>query len=178
MELSKTNLTDGNDYFLTAWMDTKVVHMLSTYRPGNNFIVRNSSDLDDKYDKKIRLCRASRPTNIGDYNSGKGGTDLFDQHCSYYRTMVRTKKWLTWIYTHFFMTSFYTVQVFSRWCDFTKVYYFASCRTIWKQKKWLTNNTREWWCCNSSTAKKIHLVKGCRQKAYRLTFQESRVTMT
>ena len=75
--------------------------MLSTYRPGNNFIVRNSTAADGKY-QKIRLAR---PTNIGDYNSGMGGTDLFDQYCSYYRTMVRTKKWPTRIFSHFFMAS-------------------------------------------------------------------------
>ena len=75
--------------------------MLSTYRPGNDMIVRNSTAPDGKY-QKIRLAR---PTNIGDYNHGMGGTDVFDQYCSYYRTMVRTKKWPMKIFTHFIMAS-------------------------------------------------------------------------
>ncbi len=101
VELHSTTLSDGHEYFFTCWMDTKAVHMLSTYRPGVRPVLRNSTGSDGKY-IKIRL---TRPTNIGDYNGGMGGTDLFDQYCSYYRTMVRTKKWPTRIFTHFIMAT-------------------------------------------------------------------------
>lgn len=34
-----------------------------------------------------------RPTVIGWYNYGMGGTDVFDQMLSYYRTSVKSKRW-------------------------------------------------------------------------------------
>ena len=57
MQPSTTTLAEGYDYLFTVWMDPKAVHMLSTYRPGINFIVRNSTAPDGKY-HKIRLARS------------------------------------------------------------------------------------------------------------------------
>ena len=81
----------GNEtYYFTCWMDNKPVHMLSSYQTGKASIFRNSST-GGVYEK----LQLKRPTIIGDYNAGMGGTDLNDQLLSYYRTTVRTKKWPT-----------------------------------------------------------------------------------
>jgi hypothetical protein len=39
------------------------------------------------------------------YNKCMGGTDTFDQMCSYYRTTIKTKRWQTRIFTHFLMAA-------------------------------------------------------------------------
>ena len=43
------------------------------------------------------------PTFTMIYNGYMGGTDSFDQLLSYYRTMIKTKRWQTHIFTHFLM---------------------------------------------------------------------------
>jgi len=45
------------------------------------------------------------PTIVQIYNICTGGTDYFDQLCSYYRTTVKTKVWQTRIFTHFLMVA-------------------------------------------------------------------------
>ena len=72
--------------------------MLSTFPPKREMVTRNSSN---KKTRKYELIQLSRPSNIGTYNHGMGGTDSGDQKQSYYRTKLRTKKWQTRIITHF-----------------------------------------------------------------------------
>ena len=88
---------DGISYYCVSWMDHKVVNMLCTYLTGDAFVLRNASEVGGRYAKVM----IRRPSCIADYNSGMGGTDLFDQFCSYYKTTVRTKKWPMRIFTHF-----------------------------------------------------------------------------
>ena len=53
------------------------------------------------------------PTVVTTYNAGMGGTDSFDQRMSYYKTIVRTRKWMQiiifisykqWLWTLIFYT--------------------------------------------------------------------------
>ena len=96
--LVTTALDSDNEYYLTMWMDTKPVHMLSTFRTSKSSIIRNGL-VNGKWER-IRL---DRPSVVGVYNAGMGGTDLFDQYCTYYRTTIKTKKWTTRIITHMVM---------------------------------------------------------------------------
>jgi hypothetical protein len=88
---------DGNKYYFTAWMDNNPVHILSTFPPRDKPIKRNSKNKNGDYEQ-ITL---PRPDIIGTYNSGMGGTDLFDQYGSYYRTTIRCKRWQVRFFTHF-----------------------------------------------------------------------------
>ena len=45
------------------------------------------------------------PTLAMIYNKCMGGTDMFDQMCSYYRTTIKTKRWQIRIFTHFLMAA-------------------------------------------------------------------------
>jgi hypothetical protein len=87
--------------YFTAWMDTKPVHVLSTYPPEVETIRRNTKDKNKKY-VKIDL---KRPTIIGDYNKSMGGTDKHDQLNSYYRSGLKTLAWQPRIYTHFLIST-------------------------------------------------------------------------
>jgi hypothetical protein len=100
---------DGKTYYFTAWQDNKPVHMLSTYKPYYTTIQRNSLNAQNQY------CRINinRPTVIGDYNKGMGGTDLMDQKCSYYNFEHRTVKYYHRLISHFLMVA--TVNSYILW---------------------------------------------------------------
>ena len=53
----------------------------------------------------FRRIAIINPDIVADYNSGKGGTDLFDQYISYYESNDKSKKWPIRIITHFIMVS-------------------------------------------------------------------------
>lgn len=88
-----------NTFYFTAWMDTKPVHMLSTYESFASTVRRTR--LGGAYQRiEIR-----RPTVIADYNKGMGGTDRGDQQAVYYRFNHRTVKWQHRIISHFLMSA-------------------------------------------------------------------------
>ena len=91
----------GYKFYFTAWMDSKPVHMLSTYMGHVSQVIRNTKDALGAF-VPILL---SRPTVIKDYNEGMGGTDQGDQLASYYRYEHRTTKWPHRIFSHFMMTA-------------------------------------------------------------------------
>ena len=85
----------GSDIYLTAWMDNKPVHMLSTIRPKLQEIMRKSAAEGWK-----RVAISSHSL-IPAYNFGMGGTDRMDQMNSYYGFHHKGIKWTHRIFTHF-----------------------------------------------------------------------------
>jgi hypothetical protein len=87
---------DGCKCFLTAWQDTKPVHILHTIRTAKQTCMRI-----DKTATPIVRRALPQPTIIEEYNHGMRGTDGLDQLVSYYRNEQRTRKWQPRIFTHF-----------------------------------------------------------------------------
>jgi hypothetical protein len=95
---------------LMSWMDNKPVNILSTYRSEYEMIVRNGKDKSRNYEQ----VTITRPTIVGDYNSGMGGTDSFDQRNCYYRTPVKTIKWQPRTLTHFLQATCTNAMILRR----------------------------------------------------------------
>ena len=87
------------DTYMTAWTDNKHVHVLHTYPSTMSTVERVGKSNTGAF---VRL-RIDRPDVVSHYNRGMGGTDLFDQFGSYYRTNVRKKKWPPRIIFHFLL---------------------------------------------------------------------------
>ena len=87
------------DTYMTAWTDNKNVHVLHTYPSTISTVERVGKNNTGAF---VRL-KIDRPDVVGHYNRGMGGTDLFDQFGSYYRTNVRKKKWPPRIIFHFLL---------------------------------------------------------------------------
>ena len=90
----------ADNVYVTSWWDKKGVNMLhsfATYRDEAHRHERN------KVTGELQELMIMRPTIIGLFNAGMGGTDRFDQYISYYRTSVKTKRWPHTIYFHFLL---------------------------------------------------------------------------
>ena len=72
--------------YFTSWMDNKSVNLLSSYPTEWTPIERRAKDKNKNY----QLIQLKRPTLIGEYNQGMGGTDKHDQLNGYYRTSIKT----------------------------------------------------------------------------------------
>ena len=98
---TKCNHTKIRNYdtYMTAWTDNKHVHVLHTYPSTLSTVARVGKSNTGTY---IRLT-IDQPDVVKHYNRGMGGTDLFDQFGSYYRTTVRKKKWPPRIIFHFIL---------------------------------------------------------------------------
>ena len=81
--------------YYTTWQDTKVVNMLSTYQCSRDEVKRSS-----KVEGRYREVVVTRPSLVGEYNYGMGGTDKIDQKIAYYRIRLKTKHWKRKIYAH------------------------------------------------------------------------------
>ena len=95
------NTAYGHSTYLTCWMDSKPVHMLSTFAPTKAPVLRNSKDGTGRYVELI----IPRPSIIGVYNGGMGGTDAKDQVNSYYKSRHKSLKWQHVIFDHFLLCS-------------------------------------------------------------------------
>lgn len=84
--------------YLTAWQDSKPVHILSTFPPFRGTCQRNSKTVNGNWGGKEDI---SRPSVVPEYNSGMGGTDLNDQLNSYYNDRHRVQKWTQRLFNHF-----------------------------------------------------------------------------
>ena len=82
LNVLKLENSDGHSYFLSSWLDSKPVNVLHTYPTAVDKVDRGSVDANGNFVK----IKVSRPTVISNYNHRMGGTDKFDQLCSYYRT--------------------------------------------------------------------------------------------
>ena len=101
---------DGFNLYFTSWQDNKPVHILSTYPSYKKPYQRNS-----KVDDKFVSLNLWRPTVIGDYNKGMGGTDLCDQKVSYYCYDHASIKWTHRIYTHFIIVAAFNAHILYDW---------------------------------------------------------------
>jgi hypothetical protein len=85
------------DCWVTAWQDRNPVHFLSTYKPNNAWCKR-----------KVRVNgqwvegQWPRPSVAHHYNQTMGGTDLHDQRCATYRTVVKSRRWQVRVLTDTF----------------------------------------------------------------------------
>ena len=103
----------GLTMFFTSWMDNKSVNLLSSYATEWTPIERRGKDKQKNY----QLLQLKRPTIIGDYNHGMGGTDKHDQMNGYYRTTIKTLAWQPRIYTHFLMSAATNAWILKRQKD-------------------------------------------------------------
>jgi hypothetical protein len=85
------------DCWVAAWQDRNPVHFLSTYKPVKAWCKR-----------KVRLDGAwvegqwPRPSVAHHYNQTMGGTDLHDQRCATFRTVVKSRRWQVRVLTDTF----------------------------------------------------------------------------
>lgn len=79
MIVQTTKLNEKPVYYI-SWMDKKPVNLLSTFPTDYDKVLRNSKNRVTERYEKIEIVR---PTSIGQYNHGMGGTDLCDQFISY-----------------------------------------------------------------------------------------------
>ena len=104
MSCEKTHVTVAEKSFFLyfiSWMDNKPVHLISTFFTKFSQVKRAVKEKMTYIGHQlIRI-----PTLVQIYNACMGGTDYFDQLCSYYRTTVKTKVWQTRIFTHFLMAA-------------------------------------------------------------------------
>ena len=91
---------DNQIVYLTAWQDSKPVHILSTFPPYEHTTSRRAH-ANGQYGR----VDLPMPSTIAIYNRAMGGTDLCDQYSSYYEFEHRTTKWHRRIFTHFSMVS-------------------------------------------------------------------------
>ena len=88
--------------YLTSWMDSKPVHLISTWPPKYDAVKRNSKNPQTGAFEQVEI---RRPTTVGDYNRGMGGTDKQDQLGVYYDQRLRTKRWPLRLVLHFLRVS-------------------------------------------------------------------------
>jgi len=105
---SMYNATEST--YFTAWMDNKPVHMLHTF-PTESF----TCDRKDKTDGEWRKLSVNRPTIIGLYNKGMGGTDKLDQKTSYYSYEHSSVRWTHRIFSHFLMVAAANAHILYTW---------------------------------------------------------------
>ncbi len=82
------------DCYLTGWMDSKGVNLLSTFNISTMHNCRRRS-------KNGVNELITRPNIIELYNGNMGGTDLMDQYLQYYKSKVRGHKWPIRVLIHF-----------------------------------------------------------------------------
>lgn len=92
---------DNITYYFTCWMDKKPVHLLSTIKPEYTYVNRKEKNGNGEWE--IRPIKI--PTLILLYNKSMGGTDLFDQFGSYYRSTLKSVKWHIRLISHFFVAA-------------------------------------------------------------------------
>jgi hypothetical protein len=84
--------------YQTSWMDSKPVHLLSTFGGGlYTTVARNAVNENCAYQQ----IQVPRPSIIATYNATMGGTDKFDQLEQYYDDRHRTLHWQMRIILHF-----------------------------------------------------------------------------
>ena len=100
IEVVKRIINEDKEKYVyqTSWMDSKPVHVLSTFGGGlYTSVGRNSVSQNGQYAQ----IQVPRPSIIGTYNATMGGTDKFDQLEQYYDDRHRTLHWQLRIILHF-----------------------------------------------------------------------------
>lgn len=94
MNQVKTTVGEFDVYYI-SWMDRKPVHLISSYLGSTDLVTRAV-----KQNGRHAEIEVTRPSIVGDYNYGMGGTDKIDQKLSYYRCYLKTRHWKRKIYAH------------------------------------------------------------------------------
>ena len=94
----KTITVDGVTYYFTAWMDSKPVHLLTSFPPFETTCERSDKRANGSYGPKAPV---PQPSIVPIYNMGMPGTDIGDQKSGYYHDHRKSKKWQMKIYKHF-----------------------------------------------------------------------------
>ena len=94
----KTITVDGVTYYFTAWMDSKPVHMLTSFPPYETSCERHEKRANGSYGPKQPV---PQPSTVPVYNMGMPGTDIGDQKSGYYHDHRKSKKWQMKVYRHF-----------------------------------------------------------------------------
>lgn len=82
---------------LVKWYDNKPVLL------GSNFVTSGTPDEVSRYDKKEkRYISINRPEIVKLYNQSMGGVDKHDQLISFFRTLMKSRKWTLRMVTHCF----------------------------------------------------------------------------
>jgi hypothetical protein len=85
------------DCWVTAWQDRNPVHFLSTYEPKNAWCKRKV-----RVDGTWVEGQWPRPSIAHHYNQTMGGTDLHDQRCATFRSVVKSRRWQVRVLTDTF----------------------------------------------------------------------------
>jgi hypothetical protein len=94
------NIENGKSLYITSWIDSKVVTMLSTM-PTAFTICRRMVETKVNGEMVWEEREIFIPTIIKVYNKNMGATDVDDQKISYYYPRVKTVSWAPRIFTHF-----------------------------------------------------------------------------
>lgn len=82
---------------MVKWYDTRSVTLVS------NYVSSGKLETVRRWDKKLKMyVNIERPEIITAYNTSMGGVDKADQLISYYRTFIRSKKWILRMIAHAF----------------------------------------------------------------------------
>lgn len=76
------------DCWVSAWQDRNPVHFLSTYPPKKTWCKRKV-----RHEGVWVEGQWPRPSVGHHYNQTMGGTDLHDQRCAAFRTVVKSRRW-------------------------------------------------------------------------------------
>lgn len=91
---SSVYTNEDNSHRVITWKDNKVVNILTTLETGWHY-TKKSGATGHKLDIKC-------PTAISLYSAKMRGTDMFDQHMSYYWPYIRSVKWTVRVFIHLF----------------------------------------------------------------------------
>ena len=92
--------TDYDIYFI-AWYDNKPVHFICSFEAWYDECIRAGRNPDKTWNMNMVI---PRPSIVGFYNQGMGGTDSCDQRISYYFPKVKTtRSWYSRCFIHLIM---------------------------------------------------------------------------
>lgn len=104
-----TNMPNCN-IGLLKWFDNKAVAL------GSNFVTSGVTDKVTRWNKKNKNYEEiERPEVVQLYNKSMGGVDKMDQLISFYRTFIRSNKWIIRMICHVF-----DVAVANSWLQYKK----------------------------------------------------------
>ncbi|XP_025194766.1 piggyBac transposable element-derived protein 3-like [Melanaphis sacchari] len=95
---------------LVKWFDNKAVTL------GFNYVTSGDVDKVERWDKKKKAyVEIERPEIVRKYNESMGGVDKMDQLISYYRILIRSRKWTLRMAMHAF-----DIAITNSWIQYTK----------------------------------------------------------
>jgi len=95
---------------LVKWFDNKAVTL------GSNYVTSGDVDKVERWDKKKKAyVEIERPEIVRRYNDSMGGVDKMDQLISYYRILIRSRKWTLRMAMHAF-----DIAITNSWIQYTK----------------------------------------------------------